>query len=139
MMRACNMGGKKTVSRWPAFFPEGVPPEDSVPATGIAYRLVRTIPPRGEDFCSTLEERRDHNFTGEHLVNACGTSFHTNLQASRRTRKRYRGLRDRKIATGELTTRMGRQKPTYTPGHLTVWLFVDAQPHLAFVTDAETP
>lgn len=132
------MEAKNRAAKWPSFYSEGVPPDDSVPANGVAYRLVRVIPPDRQDFRSTIEEGSGRTFAGEDFVNACGTSFHTNLESSRRTRKRYRGFRDRKIATGALTPDMGRQKPTYGDGHLTVWLFVDARPQVAFVQDAET-
>lgn len=96
------MEATNSAAKWPAFYSEGAPPDDSVPANGIAYRFVRVIPPCREDFQATLEDPRGRTFIGEELVNACGTSFHTNLEASRRTRKRYKGLRNRKIATGEL-------------------------------------
>ena len=123
---------------WPAFFPPGVPPADATPATGIAFRLVRALPPLADDFRATVEEFPERLYEGEDRVNACATSFHTHIEASQRTRKRYKGLRERRIARGLLVADLGAQKLTGGAAHLRVWLFVEATPHLVFTTDGET-
>lgn len=124
---------------WPADFPVGVPPRDAVPARGTAFRLVKSIPPTADDFLATIVEHPNpsRQYEGDDLVNAHAASFHTDLEASKRTRKRYKGLRERRIASGVLVAEFGVQKPTYGPGHLSVWLYEQARPHPSFVKDAE--
>ena len=137
IVSAATMIPKVPAPTWPAFFPPGVPPEDAISATGLAFRLVRTIPPVADDFLATVKEYPDRTYEGEEFVNACATSFHTDLEASTRTRGRYKGLRTRRIARGVLGAELGAQKPTGGRCHLSVWLFVEARPHLAFATDGE--
>ena len=42
--------------KWPEIYPEGIPPKDSIPAKGKAYRLVDKFPPDKNDFLMTQEE-----------------------------------------------------------------------------------
>lgn len=125
--------------RWPSFFRPGAPPHDAVPAEGRAFRLVRQIPPSPRDFEATLEEspEREPELSEDNVINACGASFHVNLAASCRTRSRYKGFRNSRIAMGELHPDMGKKKLTGQLDHLTVWFYVGATPHLSICVDAE--
>ena len=123
---------------WPAFYPEGVPPADATPTRGTAYRLVPAVPPSQADFRSTHEEFPERQYPDEHnFINSFGASFHMTLEASRICRRRYKGLRSHRIVVGTFASSMGCQKPTYGPGHLSVWLYVEAAPHREFTRDAE--
>ncbi len=131
------MNTKEPLKKWPDFFVPGAPPADAAPASGEAFRLVPGIPPNPNDFRATREEFPERSYEGIELINSCATSFHTALEASKRTRQRYKGLKLHRIARGTLTSNHGVQKPTGGRDHLSVWLFLDARPHLAFTVDAE--
>lgn len=127
-------------SEWPAYYPPNVPPSAAVDATGTAYRIVKTIPPGATDFRSTLEVRveKGGSVPDDQLWQACGTSVHTDLADSRRTRDRFPPLRGQKIVVGELLPQHGKMMPTGGASHVTVWFRVSATPHTAFVTNAES-
>lgn len=128
-------------SEWPDFFPEGVPPDNATPAEGDAFRLVVSIPPSDSDFLSSIEDQPNRNFKDDQMWMACGVSFHRQLECSRRTRDRYRPLRNRRIAKGTLKSEHGVQLSTSGGGgsHFTVWrrngLFI----HPDFIIDGEAP
>lgn len=120
---------------WPDNFPDGVPPADALPADGVLYRLVRELPPTPEDFRQTRHDYPEREFPPDREVDSYGTSFHRTAKASRRTRMRYKGLRDRVVAEGKMSPADGKQKDTGGPDHVTVWLCQSAAAHLRFTTD----
>lgn len=123
-------------SSWPEFFPQDVPPSHSVAAKGQVYRLVDTIPPSAADFRPAYQETPQRNF-GQDLWKACGLSFHRDLEDSRRTRSRYKALRQKHIVVGVLVPSFGRMLSTpsvVSPSHVTVWLYRDALLHPHFAT-----
>lgn len=124
---------------WPDFFPAGVPPAAASNASGRAFRLVRTIPSQEIDFLpSCVEYPSRWTSDSPHYPQACGASFHTSLEASRRTRLRFRPLRGRLIAEGILVEAHGKMLTTGNdPHHITVWVRVDSEIHLAFAANAE--
>lgn len=123
-------------SEWPAFFPDGVPPETATAASGVAYRLVRQLPPDKSDFRSSHEENPKRDF-GEDFWMACGVSFHKRLADARRTRARFKPLRKRMIARGTLRSEFGVMLRTGSGSHLTVWLRKGVTPHESFTENAE--
>ncbi len=124
-------------SVWPDFFPEGVPPAEAYGARSYAFRLVSCIPAAPADFLSTREEQPDRTSTPAHLVFA--TSFFVDLAAIRQRRERYGPLKSKRIAAGQLRAEMGRELPTLSRHHLSVWLIKNSNVHSAFATDAEVP
>ena len=129
------------MTNWPNYYPADVPPEHASHASGVAYRIVRTIPPSAIDFRSTHEEwtERGVPVPAELLWMACGTSVHTELEGSVATRRRFKPLRNRRIVVGELVAAHGKMLPTQGdhPSHVTVWFYVGSTPELAFTIDAE--
>src|SRR5438876_803885 len=108
---------------WPDFFPHGVPPPDAIVAIGRAFRLVSAIPSTAADFRSSYEEA-PHRDYGASFWKACGTSFHSDIDDSRKTRARFKALRMKRIAVGELRPEWGvmMASPTaLSKSHLTVW------------------
>ncbi|MBP0016000.1 MAG: hypothetical protein J7647_00395 [Cyanobacteria bacterium SBLK] len=126
-------------SEWPDFFPDGVPPENAIPAAGKAFRIVASIPPTDSDFLSNVEKYPDRSY-GENLWMACGLSFHRQLECSKRTRKRFPALRKCRIALGILKPEHGVQLETGNrkfPSHFTVWKRQDALIQPDFAVDGE--
>jgi hypothetical protein len=126
---------------WPSYYPAGVPPDEAKDAAGCAFRIVKTIPPAAADFRSSFEEYTEKGtpIPANKLVQAYGTSLHTDITGSRETRNRFRPLRNRRIATGILVSAHGKMMETggIHPSHITVWFRLRAQPELAFLDDAE--
>ena len=123
---------------WPDFFPGDTPPPDAVPAEGPVFRIVETIPSTALDFRSRYELSPGHY--GDKMWMACGVSFHTDLEDSRRVRDRFPALRTRRIAVGTLEKPFGVMKPTPAAtavSHLTVWFRVGTELPAAFSKDAE--
>ncbi len=118
-------------SLWPSHFPKGVPPAEAVAAEGTTFRLVDSVPPTPTDFKSQYELLPNRDF-GTSIAIAHGVSFHGDLDDSKRTRKRFKPLRGKKIATGALAPAMGKMKNTpaeWAKSHLTVWFHARATPH----------
>ncbi len=126
-------------AEWPSYYPPGVPPEKAIDAAGRAFRIVRTIPPTSVDFRPTYEDwmAQKKVIPSDKLWQACGTSVHTDLAASRATRQRFRPLRDRRIVLGDLSPQHGKMMETGERAHLTVWFRAGAKPEADFMTDAE--
>jgi hypothetical protein len=124
---------------WPEFFPSDVPPKEASPASGSAFRLVKSLPPSESDFLSTIEESSDRTFGDDPLGMRYGTSFFRKLECIKAKQKRFKPLRNRYIAIGTLKSEHGVQLPTTSQGnsHLTVWLYPKSQIYLDFTLDAE--
>ncbi len=128
-----------TPELWPSFFPVDTPPTDTEAALGQAYRLVDSIPSSSSDFLSVYQLTPERNFSS--LSMACGVSFHTDLEDARKTRQRFKPLREKRVSVGQLIPAHGVMQPTpakEAPSHLTVWFYVNAEPHNSFVMDGET-
>lgn len=129
------------MDEWPAYYPENVPPPDAIDTSGIAYRLVSTLPPSNSDFKSTYEKDPNNDY-GDGLWMACGASLFTDIEGVLKTRKRFRPLRKKKIAVGEMVVSLGKMKNT-TPGknshksHITVWFRLSSEPEKYINHDAE--
>lgn len=68
---------------------------------------------------------------------SCGTSLHTQLDHSQKTRDRYPALRARKIAVGELAAHHGKMLQTGGKSHITVWFRLGSAPEQSIRADAE--
>jgi hypothetical protein len=124
---------------WPEFFPSDVPPKEAIPASGSAFRLVKSLPPSESDFMSTIEEYPDRIFENDAIGKRYGTSFYRKLECINITRRRFKPLRNRPIAIGTLNSEHGVQLSTPSQGnsHLTVWICPKSQIYLDFTLDAE--
>jgi len=92
---------------WTELFPPDVPPKEASPASGSAFRIVKSIPPSESDFMSTIEESPDLKFNGDTLGKRYGTSFYRKLECIKITRERYPKLRSRSIVVGTLSGEHG--------------------------------
>lgn len=137
-MIACRRGNvaarseaASAASSWPSHFPKGVPPSEAVDADGVSFRLVDSVPATPNDFKSQFELFPGRDF-GPNLALAHGVSFHRELEDSKRTRDRFKPLREKKIATGALSPPLGRMMSTpskWAKSHFTVWFQQGATPH----------
>jgi len=85
------------------------------------------------------QEKPERSF-GPRFWQACGVSFYRQLADVQRTRRRFKPLRKRHVAKGSLLAWFGVMLATptsATPSHFTLWIQEGADPHTAFVEDAE--
>ena len=119
---------------WPSDFPEGCPPWVAQPANGGYYRIVKSNPPRGEDFVPpyhenrTLAEKRMAAGT-ENLCYALGLSVFSELTHAIQTAEVWPQI-GTMIALVELTQKSGKivRSPSAYDSHHTWWLPVDCTP-----------
>ena len=119
---------------WPDCFPEGVPPEDSVRASGLVYRIVKNIPPTSNDFLSWLQDNpgkpAPSNVGKEKPY---GVSFWTKESRARRLMNNYsqpEQLGTVYIVKGYLDASLGVTEPSPNrKGHLTFWRAENTNPH----------
>ena len=107
---------------WPDDFVDGeVPPDESVQAEGIAYRLVKDIVPCADDFVG-------HNKEPFVKKAPCtpsdyGTSMYREIRGVKSLQKLFKPLRKKRIATGELIPlhgQMSREADEHS--HFETWL-----------------
>ncbi|WP_016955940.1 hypothetical protein [Catenovulum agarivorans] len=125
----------KNVSyKWPDTFPEGVPLEGAIPASGKVYRLVENIPPTASDFQMYRTDRPEVRFSKAQIPFSYGTSLWTTLSKIIRQKERYpkpEQFGNKKIVGGELTEELGVMYIcTVNEGHVTLWSQEGAKPHL---------
>lgn len=119
---------------WPDFFPEGIPPDEAIEASGAMFRLVDDCPPTESDFASSIEENPSREF-GDKLWQAFGVSMYKDQIEAEKTRARYAPLRSKKIARGELSGKQGVKMHTpsrTSKSHHTIWLVKESNVHSAF-------
>ena len=127
------------MKEWPDYFPDGVPPPDSVETDGTAFRLVENFPPVRLDFQSNYEEKpKDY---GAKLWMACGASMFTDIEGAIKARNRFPRLRKKMIAVGEMVSDLGKMKNTPSvnshKSHITVWFRLNSEPEKYINNDAE--
>ncbi len=116
---------------WPDIYPEGVPPEDSTPAKGKAFRLVDEIPPSEQDFLMSIERIPDRNTISEkEAAKMYGVSLFTKSEAAIDKKNRYPSLKLKKIAFGTLIPSLGKISKPNRNHHITLWKCCDSKPHL---------
>lgn len=86
---------------WPDHFPDGCPPDDAGPATGLVYRLVRNAAPAADDFRSHAEDQPERDWGDAHCK-ACGLSIFRDLTEAVKTTRRIPALRGSVPASAEL-------------------------------------
>lgn len=107
---------------WPDDFVEGfVPPEDSIEASGTAYRLVKSQVPCADDFVGHNKE--PHIKKPPSAPSDYGTSMYRELHGIKFLQKTFRPLRLKRIATGELIPIHGQMSPEADEhSHFETWL-----------------
>jgi hypothetical protein len=118
---------------WPAYFSDDCPPQDSQPASGEVYRLVKNDPPKEDDFLTHKELFPEKDF-GDQECQACGVSVSRDADDIPVLKRRVPGLRERMLARGILDSSLGKIKSTPGPvrSHHTWWVPVGVQRHACF-------
>ena len=121
--------------KFPDSWPAGCPPDDSEPATGEVYRLVKSNPPTASDFLT-------HHELGK-LPNAppclrCGLSVFRAREDAEHQYRAYPRL-GKFIAVGELQPEHGVTKLTQgrQPTHTTWWSYEGVDRAAIFVSVEE--
>lgn len=120
--------------KWPEEFPEGIPDENTVPASGKVYRLVSSIPPTEEDFEMHKIDNPRYSYKRDDKDKAYGVSFWAIFDKCLDAKKKYSApeqFGNKLIAYGNLIPDLGViPKELSKDGHLTLWKQVGAKPHL---------
>ena len=118
---------------WPDYFPDDCPPQDSEPASGEVYRLVKSNPPTEDDFEDYVNLYPERDFR-ERECRACGLSVFRDVEDASNLRDRVPAMRGHLVARGKLNSELGRMK--HTPGrrqsHFTWWVPVGVECHRFF-------
>lgn len=119
-------------SEWPEFFPKlDCPPSAARRDEITVFRLVSSLPPAASDFLPTCVEHPHRTFaTDQHCV-SCGVSVFRDMRDAAAMRLKFKPLRDKKIAKGQITPVDGFVLETGRPSHMTWWLQTPA-PHASF-------
>ena len=118
---------------WPDFFPEGCPPAEAMPATGVVLRVVASDPPTAQDFIAWCVEHG--GLSKNQPCKSCGVSVFDDMDDVRHLQRRVPAYRDRPIAKGDLQESMGVTKPTPSSArrsHRSWWLPDGIDPSSAF-------
>jgi hypothetical protein len=107
---------------YPHDFPANVPPNDAKPANGIAYRLVRNIPPLKEDFCGYYKEPYLKCRPKNPKPNFFGTSMFRDYQETEIARELHKPQREKKIVVGELNPSHGVISKENKNTHFDAWV-----------------
>lgn len=102
----------------------------------VVYRLVGNIPPSQIDFLPTKIEQPEREFKPHEVCASCGVSVFRNVQDLIKKRSRFKPLRNKKIARGQITKSDGLVLETFGPSHMTWWLQT-MSPHVNFVEHPE--
>ena len=116
---------------WPDYFPKNCPPQNARRDNFKVYRLVDNDPPCQNDFIPKKLLYPHINYTREILCLACGISVDKTLDGIKRTRKRFRVLRNKKIAVGIIKPNDGFILETGGGTHVTWWVQTKT-PHVSF-------
>jgi hypothetical protein len=81
--------------------------------------------------CALNPNHPHQPFKAEKLCLACGLSVYQTLDAIKKTRQRYKGLRDQSIARGIIGVADGLILETHGHSHVTWWTTIP-DPHLKF-------
>lgn len=116
---------------WPDYFPDSCPPLQARKDEVKVFRLVDNTPPSSNDFRPTIIEHPHRDFKSEDLCIACGVSVFKKLEDALNRRRRFKPLRDKRIAIGTITQDDGLILETCSDSHMTWWLQTDS-PHKDF-------
>jgi hypothetical protein len=91
-----------------SLLPDGCPPEDAKPASGLMYRCAEQDPPSAADFLSWRELNPGKNCpTGTTECHACSISLFGSMDGIKQVINRVPRLQKMKIAQGELNSNLG--------------------------------
>lgn len=94
---------------WPADFPEYVPPEDAVDATGEAFRIVANDPPTDKDFVGHNQEPHIKK-TGKLRPSDYGTSMFRDFEQVQCARNFHAALRKKRLQWAHLNLFMVKRQ-----------------------------
>ena len=119
---------------WPECFPEGVPPEDSVRAGGLVYRIVKNIPPTSDDFLCYRQDYPKKKIPPDvDPEKPYGVSLCTTEKRAKKLKRNFQGREQfgtSYVVKGVLDPSVGVTEPKADrKGHLTYWRAVDTAPH----------
>ncbi|HDJ1438101.1 TPA: hypothetical protein PPN70_000499 [Serratia rubidaea] len=123
---------------WPDFYPPelDLPPDDSEDASGIVYRLVKSIPPTEQCFVATHIEQPHRHLTCKTLEKkqaVYGTSVWVSKERILEVMASLpEAFRQKKLASGTVSANMGKMRKTREDGHFTLWLRTNSNIHLNF-------
>jgi len=110
---------------WPDSFPEGCPPSEALPISGIFFRCVNSDPPNQDDFLSAIE-KNPRRRNPEDECKLYGVSMYTQIDDIKRLRNISPPFREMQIAQGQLGSEHGVMRNTkskYGNSHYTMWFF----------------
>ena len=125
-------------SDWPAYYPEGCPPDTAQPADGQFWRFVRNDPPTGADFLPAVIAQPKRRFGDGALCMASGLSVIGDLDDVHRARSLVPPLRRLLAALGDIAGHgVMESTPTANCGesHHTWWLPEDEVVHDKFAVE----
>lgn len=119
---------------FPAYFPEGCPPENAMSEEIILFRLCKTDVPAAEDFV-TFYQCNPKKYAG--MIQAYGLSMYPSVEDCERARRKSPKLRDTRkgIACGCVDAEKGkilRTPSKANPAHITWWIYEGVKPHTFF-------
>ncbi len=125
-----DMEDTEITYEWPENYPDGVPPENSIPANGKVYRLVDKFPPDENDFLMSIEEPR---YKGKKNFDSIfySVSFFSEYSSIIETRSNYpAALKEKKVAVGKLVSTLGKTSEPSKKNHIHLWKCTNSKPHL---------
>lgn len=118
---------------FPAYFPEGCPPDNATDEEELLFRLCKTDIPAAEDFL-TFYQISPEKYTGKIL--AYGLSVFPSEEDCDHARRKSPRLRlFQGIAYGRTDASKGKTLSTPTknhPAHITWWIYEGVEPHTFF-------
>ena len=119
--------------KWPEFFPESCPPQDSSDATGGVYRLINGSTPGKRDFKSYREINPSKPYEVPECQ-VCSLSVYTDKAGIIQLKNRVPATRKKSVSYGELNASYGKIKHTPYKGdsHHSWWVTPESQPWLIF-------
>jgi len=118
---------------WPDNFSDDIPPEDAVPAAGLVYRLVDSIPPTEKDFLPYNIEKPSYEPPDDRCrIRSFGISTWSKKSKIVKAREKYPAAEqfgNKLIASGDLVAELGVIQRSRS-GHVTLWKQVGSKPHL---------
>ena len=129
---------KISEQKYPAYFPEGCPPEDASVDEKVLFRFCKNDEPGEDDFVSYFLDN-PKKFKGNMI--AYGLSVLPSREECREAYKKYPYIRKyRSIAEGKTNENRGSWKTTpgrISPEHITWWVCEDINPCTFFVFDSK--
>ena len=125
---------ESTARVFPAYFPEGCPPENATVEEIVLFRLCKTDVPCADDFV-TFYQINPERYGG--MIQAYGLSMYPSAEDCDSARRKSPRLRatHKGIACGQIDADKGRILRTPSkanPAHITWWIYEGREPHTFF-------